>query len=364
MGLVCTFVSVNTKAQDVKKETKIIINGKEVPGNQVDSILKTLESHDGRHEVRKEIIIKEGSDDSKNKMRIEVKIGNDDKSGKSKKEIIVKEMDKSESDKMVWNDAKGKIINIEEEISMVDTGKKSVTKRIMIVTDGSAKSDTLSFKIGGKTKSKNPKNYDGLIWDFGLNSLLSDGSFDLSSDAKGLKLNQGKSTTHNFSYQFNRKFIGNGLRVMYGIGLESNNYRFSSNNLIKYTNDTLNIAPVGTTKYEKNKLVTTYLNVPLMFMYMSNPNRQNKSFNLGLGAEASVLIGSYQKVVTSEGGNNKQKYRGDFNLNPARISLIGRIGYGDFNFFVKYSMSEMFNSGVGSPRDLNQVSAGITLGLF
>ena len=60
-----------------------------------------------------------------------------------------------------------------------------------------------------------------------------------------------------------------------------------------------------------------------------------------------------------EGDTKKEKDKQDFNVNPFRVSLTARMGYGWFNVFATYSLTQLFEDGRGP--ELYPFTIGITL---
>jgi hypothetical protein len=120
-----------------------------------------------------------------------------------------------------------------------------------------------------------------------------------------------------------------------------------------------------TTHFKKFKVATAFLEVPVELRFTSNPEFSSKSFKMAIGAKIGTMLGAWTKGKTlqNSGGNTvndyieKQKSKRYFNT--TRLSLMGRVGYGNFTLFTTYALTPVFKEGVG-PK-MNALSFGLTL---
>ncbi len=108
---------------------------------------------------------------------------------------------------------------------------------------------------------------------------------------------------------------------------------------------------------KKSKLAVSHLHIPLLLKFETNPNNRKKSFEIGAGAFGGVLLSARTKIKTLDG--QKTKHWDDFNLNKFRYGFVAELGYGWFNIYGSYSLSEMFAKGQGPVA--NPVSFGLTI---
>ena len=108
----------------------------------------------------------------------------------------------------------------------------------------------------------------------------------------------------------------------------------------------------------KNRLRGTYLQIPFLLEFNSNPKRHSRSLNLGVGYVQQLLLGSQYKYKT-EAGKSKFKSRGDFNLRKSMGMIEGRIGVGHFNFYVQYGLKNLFQTGNGP--ELTPINFGVNI---
>ncbi len=263
---------------------------------------------------------------------------------------------------------KTKPAKLEENISGV--GKTSS------LNDSTA-SDTTRFSLGSmdvliidkedaaklKRRSEPRPIWAGV--EFGINSYLNkDGNFDIPIGYDGLDLRQEKSISISLNLlQKNFEIAKSNLWFFTGLGINWNNYRFDNNISI------LTTTPISTLrdnssgiKYEKSKLVVSYLTAPLMFEYFTSRDKK-KAFHFGAGAMLGLRIGSHSKQKYEFYGKTfKSNTFDDFNLNPFRYGFRVAVGYGGVNFFADYYASTLFKDKKGP--SLYPVAIGVTIADF
>ena len=120
-----------------------------------------------------------------------------------------------------------------------------------------------------------------------------------------------------------------------------------------------------TSSFKKYKLTTAYLEAPIELRYRSNPSNDRKSFKAAIGAKVGLLVNAHTKGKNLQGstGNNIGDYtekissRRYFNTN--RISLTGRVGYGNVSLFGSFAATPLFKEGVAAP--IRPLTVGLTL---
>ena len=112
--------------------------------------------------------------------------------------------------------------------------------------------------------------------------------------------------------------------------------------------------------YDKNKLVTQHLNVPVMLNFKVSPKGTEDDVYISAGANFGYLIGSHQKQVWDDNGKKKSKVRDDYSLEQFRVGYEVQFGYKNIVLFGKYFSNSMFKANQGP--ELRTVSAGILIG--
>ena len=182
-----------------------------------------------------------------------------------------------------------------------------------------------------------------LLLDLGVSTYL-DNDFNYNVP-ENLEQNIGKSTNvnlHLFRQRLN--LINHNLNLMYGLTFEFNNYKFENNVTLLPKKDYLTFEEIEE-PIKKTKLANTYLNLPVMLNFETNPYNLKRSFRINAGGFAGYLLEAHTKIKYST--DKKVKDRDDFNLSKFKYGVTSQIGYGWFNIYANYALSEMFADGEG-----------------
>ncbi len=154
-----------------------------------------------------------------------------------------------------------------------------------------------------------------------------------------------------------------------GLGLGLDKYDFSNpvtlaiddNN--KTTTISLEDAIGAGIDFRKSKLAANYVDLPIEFRFLTNPNDANRSFKVALGGRVGVLYSAHTKVVyKTDGQIKKLKDQQGFNLSPIRYGVYGRLGIGNVNLFYNYYLNSLFKSEDGPERtDVQPMTFGISI---
>jgi hypothetical protein len=272
----------------------------------------------------------------------------------------------------VTEDDEGTNVNVQEDFVIVDERDDTVkvklgNKAISITEDGNKTHVEIieeeDFDKHGWRKK--PQRFKGhwAGFELGLNNWL-----DPSGQLAGTKpehdfldLNTGKSWEFNLNFMQYSLPFGKPVGMVTGMGLKWNNYYFNRNNsimkdpvsgvIVIKNGDDLGIT------YNKTKLNTTYLTVPLIIEFQFGPKK--KGF-VSAGVIGDLKLGSNTRVKYYENGTKqKEKIRSDFNISPLRYHLTARIGYRFVKLFANYSMIPMFEKNMGP--ELHPLTIGLTL---
>ena len=194
--------------------------------------------------------------------------------------------------------------------------------------------------------------------DLGVTAYMQDGSMNLQTQYSPLELKLGKSINVNLHIiHQDISIVKHYVSIDWGLYAELNNYRFANDSVLVPKTNEVKFFNEESVAYKKNKLFSSYLNLPVTLRFETNPNHPKKSFNFAIGGYAGYLIGAHTKTVKP--GKDINKLHDDFNLNKLHYGVTARIGYSWFDLYVTYSMTPLFNDGVAP--DLTPVSAGIAL---
>ncbi len=167
-------------------------------------------------------------------------------------------------------------------------------------------------------------------------------------------LRNGKSI--NFSLWFfmqKRNLVKHVINLKYGIGIETNNYRFQNN--ISFKDQPQPYVFRDSLSFSKNKLALDYLTVPVMLNFVVNKKSDNP-FVFSAGASVSYLYSSRNKQISNERG--KQKNRGNYDIEKFKLSYVAEIGLGLVKLYGSYSPKSVFERGL----DLRPFNIGIRIG--
>lgn len=240
-----------------------------------------------------------------------------------------------------------------------DTTRINLGKTTVLVINAGA-SDGEDTVIIEKVETRhNEAHWAGV--DFGFN-VITDGSFGQSFPGEGYLANDiARSQVWNINFLEHKfRIVKEYVGLTTGLGLNFTQIGFDNNFVISDIGDSLVAVQDTMISYKKNKLRATYLTVPLLLEF--NTNKDNdKGFYLAAGVIGGYRIGSsYKRVYEVNGDKRKDKQKGGYNLNPFKLDLTARLGYGDFGAFVTYSLVPVFESGA-TVNKAYPLTAGLTL---
>lgn len=211
----------------------------------------------------------------------------------------------------------------------------------------------LSYKTWGWSSGKYMGvniMYCGLLQNLGTMQLPSEASaMNLGLKSVGVDINFIDAVLFSY-YDFG---------IVTGMGIESNNYRFTNNISLGYDDQGNTVIDDSFTErgihLTKSKLTTTYLNIPLLFQYNFGEARNGYAGFVSVGAIVGIRLQSYTKTVSPEFG--KQKHFSDFNLNNLHVGFQAMVGYRNVALTAKYYPHSIFRTGAGP--NVQQASIGI-----
>ena len=277
----------------------------------------------------------------------------------------------STADKIIEGN-KVKIILKEKQVVKINTeGKDTLVNRvesINIVTKGRDEREV--DKPDSEDNDAEHSDFIETKWNsfqLGYNNALNSGArFEPDANYANMGIDARKSI--NVSWQIVTQAMNiykDNIRLVYGIGIDINNYRFNENvdldvPLILGAPTAPLVTAISTNNYKKNELVTQYLTMPLLLNLKLSPKNNNDYVYISGGANFGYLIGSHQKQVWKDNGKKKNKKEDDFNLEQFRLGYEVQFGYKDVVLFGKYFPKSMFKENLGP--DLRTVSVGILIG--
>jgi len=201
-------------------------------------------------------------------------------------------------------------------------------------------------------------------FDLGLTNFFST-PFDsnLPEDRRWMDLNGGKSVSVGMNllqYSIGLQKKRDNFGIVTGLGWTINNYRFDSQNVLIRNDEGITSYRVADRNVEKNKLVTSYLTVPVLLELQRPARSGEKDFFISAGVYGGFRLGSHTKVVYSENGNReKEKGRDDYNINTFKYGVMAKAGYKWLNLFAKCDLTPLIESGRGP--EVYPWTVGVTL---
>jgi hypothetical protein len=192
--------------------------------------------------------------------------------------------------------------------------------------------------------------------------LTPEGSTTLPSPYKYMELDYGKS----FNYQFNLienqiNLVGNRLKLISGFGFDYHSYALANKTTLNpdssYTYGTIDSTEKFS--YKKNRLRSTYIQVPLLLEYNSS-NNPKKTFHIAAGVVGQFIIASRTKQILGYNNAEVTNVRKDsYNLSPWLLKAHLNFGYANWTFFAEYNLTPMFQSVKGP--ELYPFNAGLRI---
>jgi hypothetical protein len=240
-----------------------------------------------------------------------------------------------------------------DSVNVPDTTKlKFKDYKFWIIGDNKEKCDTCK-------KYEPFKHWAG--FEMGVNGYLNDANgFSMPAGYDFLQLNYAKSFNYNLNIlEKDVKLYKEYVKLISGLGFEFNSYSFDND--MRLINGGTSIAGFNDSlkHFKKNKLNTTHVTVPLMIAFNTGKN-PNKSFHFSAGLLFGYRIGTrYKQKYEYLGENYKNVTRSNYHLSPYRYGIRASIGYGDFNLYATYALSDMFMQNKGP--ELHPFSIGLRI---
>ncbi|NML64841.1 PorT family protein [Hymenobacter sp. RP-2-7] len=190
-----------------------------------------------------------------------------------------------------------------------------------------------------------------LVFDFGLNALVNRGGPAAAPRNNDIDLRPWGSRYVNIGMTYHQRLGGkhSPLNLLVGPEFAFNNYMLEGNNKWVNQNGYTYVTPeTNGRQYQKTKLATSAINLPLMLQLNFRDQHFQRTFTLGAGGFVGYRLGSWTKLKYFENGNTyKDKDHGSYNLQDWQYGLQGTIGYGELTLFAKYNLNKLFHDGQG-----------------
>ncbi len=250
-----------------------------------------------------------------------------------------------------------------EKEPVSDTTRIKIGKSIIVIYDDPGNGE-YDHDLGEcEADSLKKEEHTTMAIDLGMNGYLSSNrNLSMPNGQELMELDYARSRTIGVNIMLkDADIIKDRFYISPGIGINWNNYFFENNISIGTSNDTTIFSADTVVDNDKYKLRATYLQIPVVLGVRIG--KVEKPIGLQFGVIGGYKIRSLVKRKYSiDEARYKEKVRDDFNINPFKVDLVARLGYGDFGCFAKYSVTSLFEN--DKAPELYPFSFGITLGGF
>ena len=178
----------------------------------------------------------------------------------------------------------------------------------------------------------------------------------------------------NFYFMNDKPFKTNPkFSVAYGLGIGSSNIYFNKmyvdirSKATADSNKAMFNDASGGNHFNKFKLTEIFLEAPVELRYTFNKQTPNKSWKIAVGAKVGLLLKAYTKGKDLQDATGKSIYgatyiQKEYNktfFNGTRLTLSGRVGYGNFSLYGAHTITSVFKTGFGP--ELNTTSIGLCI---
>ncbi len=184
-------------------------------------------------------------------------------------------------------------------------------------------------------------------------------NYQETDHAPFMDLNSGKSMTfgvnflqYSIALQKHKKNFG----LVTGMGWAVYNYRFDNNYRIENNQDGITAGTPTVHDVEKSKIVTSFINVPLMLEFQSGKDAKQDVF-VSAGIYGGFKLGSHTKTIYNN--RDKNKSRQDINLNPFQYGLMFQAGINFIKLYGTYNLSTLYEADKGP--EVTPFTVGLTL---
>ena len=114
----------------------------------------------------------------------------------------------------------------------------------------------------------------------------------------------------------------------------------------------------------KNKLMATYLEIPIEFRYHPLGTVDGEGWFIGVGGMFGLRTGAHTKIKYDlDRETYKEKFYDDFGLKSYHYGVQFRFGFKNVHFFYKIYLSDLFNSQPDAGRSDSKIPRAATIGI-
>jgi hypothetical protein len=221
--------------------------------------------------------------------------------------------------------------------------------------------DTVDILIGDPDQPKVLKDIKTrwFLFDLGFDMLSTKEDYRLSNGIDPFELRMGKSTNVNIHAMQQRiNLVNHHVNLKWGLTFEFHKHYFDNPVMLLEDQPDVTFAWDGERNLRKYRLSYTYLTMPVMLNFETNPKKGWKSFHFNIGAYGGPRIDSNFKV---KGKDVKDKYRDNFQLSKWRYGIRSEIGYGPFQFYGTVALNKLFQDSKNSGYEVTPFSIGLII---
>jgi len=237
--------------------------------------------------------------------------------------------------------------------------KSSDSTHLAMAPKALSKSVTPVIKTDWSKVDLSKRPADHFMFQYGLDTWV--GTIPDSIKTKGF------SRHFNFYFMMDKPLKQNKkYSVAYGLGMGSSNIILDHRYVKVWANS--NSLPFdSTTRYNKSKVTTMYVEAPAELRYYSNPENPNKSWKMAVGVKVGTILKAYfkGKDLLDQNGNSvygpnyiKKEYDKKF-FNSTLVTGTARIGYGAVSLHADYQITSVIKPGFGP--DMHTLSIGLSI---
>jgi len=252
----------------------------------------------------------------------------------------------------------------QEDIPVNDDTTKIKMGNMTIIFNDSDEEDDFDFDMEDSTDVEEDGLGVEMDMSIGMNGWLNTSNSTVFSDDysdMSLQMNRSRSFGMHMMMSGLDLFKGH-MFFSPGLGVNWNNYHFENKNMSLTTgNDTTIFAIDSALQFDKYKLRTTYLELPVTLGFRIG-NIEKNYFTIQAGVIGGINISSVVKQrYYLESVKYKEKIKDDFNVNPFKLDAIVRLKFNNtLGVFARYSFTTMFEE--GKTQEVYPFAVGITLG--
>ena len=195
--------------------------------------------------------------------------------------------------------------------------------------------------------------------DLGFDSYVQTEPYYLDNGLNAFDQDQLKSINANVHIYMQRlHLLGRAVNLLHGLTIEYHQYAFINSVDLQPQRPVLTFLE-SPFEYKKNELKLSYISLPVMLNFETNPRHFGRSLRLSAGPVAGLRLFSMLKQKGHQ--VDKVKIRDDFNLNNIKWGGRVQFGFGPINLYATMSLTPIFDPDQDNGSELYPYSIGIQL---